>query len=228
LNKIVFAITLTGLISVLGLSPVAVLGQTGTATGNIEHVWKLVEILDFENTVGWEVQNSDTFWKWDHSYGQGNFSSKIWHKDDKTYIAYGAVASWSAPPEIIKGGEKLSLTVNLSETENTDKWNTSAAATWADFASPALGFSSRGQIPFTNTNGETEISINGANKSSASGNFTATAPAGIPGQRIAIRQIYYMGTSMATYFVYEWQPYQTRKPSRKLSLLQHFPLQRQL
>jgi hypothetical protein len=205
MKRIVFVVALLLLTSLFCLSPLAVAGQSAANTSQVEYIWKLVETVDYENKEGWDVQNTDTYWKWDHNYAPGNFKARIWHKDDKDYIAYGSVASWSAPPQVIKAGEKVTLTVSLSETENTHQNSASAAATWADFAAPTLGYGSRGQIPFANAGNETDISINGANKSSASDTFTALAPAGSSGQRIAIRQIYYMGTSMATYYVYEWQ-----------------------
>lgn len=182
-----------------------------------EGTWKLVEVIDYENKAGWVAQNAGGYWKFEHSYGQGSYSAKVWHKSDKDYFAYGAKAVWSKPPGVIRVGEKVSLTVSLSETENTHKWNTSAASSWADFAPPSRGLGARGDVPFANAAGLTDLSINGAATSSASDTFVAVAPEGREGSRVALRLTYFMGTSMATYYVYEWQssqaPASAAKPS---------------
>lgn len=187
--------------------------EIGTASSKVtieaatpkEYVWKFVEIVDVENKEAWDLQNTDTYYKFDHSYGQGNFSSRVWHQDKDLYVAYGAKAVWSVPPKIIKAGEKVTLTVTLSETENTHKNSASGASASADFASPTLGTGSRGRVDFANATGETYAVINGAGPTSDTETLTAIAPAGRVGERIAIRVCYYLGTSMGTYYVYEWQ-----------------------
>jgi hypothetical protein len=169
-----------------------------------QYVWKLIEVLDFDSKAVWEASAND-YWKFEYTYMRGNFGATTWHKDDKDYVAYGAVAVWSVPPKIIRGGEKVTAVVSLSETENTHKNSNSAASAFADFAHPALGLGARGRIDFASASGETAAVINGAGPTSDSKTLTAVAPEGSVGERIAIRMCFYMGASMGTYYVYEWQ-----------------------
>lgn len=168
-------------------------------------IWRLVETVDFENQESWALSETD-YWKFEHTYSQGNYSARIWHQDEETYIAYGAVANWSQPPATIAPGTRITLNASLTETVNTHRWNTSAASTWADFAPPHFAPGTRGYVAFINDEGLDNISINGASSSSASATFTANAPSGAQGDRIALRLVFYMGNTMGTNYVYELQP----------------------
>jgi hypothetical protein len=203
--KRVLAITMAIIISLFYLIPLTAIAQDDTNKSEKAGVWKLVEIVDYENKESWTMPATE-YWQFKHSYGQGNFSATFWHKDEETYIAYGTQASWSQPPSELRAGEKVLLEATLTETENTKNWNAIAASTYADFSHPERGVGTRGDAYFTDVGGVTDISINSATISSASASFTATVPEGAEGSRIALRIQYYMGASMATYYIYEWQP----------------------
>lgn len=202
--KRVIAIAMAAIISLVYLIPLTAIAQADTNTSEKAGVWKLVEIMDFENKESWTVPATE-YWQFKHSYGQGNFSATFWHKDEETYIAYGTQASWSQPPSELRAGEKVLLEATLTETENTKNWNASAASTYADFSHPERGVGTRGDVYFTDAGGATDININSAAISSASASFTATVPEGAEGSRIALRIQYYMGANMATYYIYEWK-----------------------
>jgi hypothetical protein len=210
--KRVLAITMATIISLFYLIPLTAIAQADTNTSEKTGVWKLVEIVDFENKESWTMPTTE-YWQFKHSYGQGNYSATTWHKDEETYIAYGSQASWSQPPSELMAGEKVLLEATLTETENTHKWNTSAASTWVDFSPPERGVGARGDVYFTDAGGATDISINGVANSSASASFTATVPEGAEGSRIALRIQYYMGASMSTYYIYEWQSGKEGEPA---------------
>lgn len=186
---------------VLQTSPVA-------AQDNVEYAWKLVEIIDQKNEDGWALYDGGV-WKFDRKYERGAFYVRVWQQTQDTYFAYGTKAIWSVPPAIIRGGEKVTLTLDMYETENTHKGNTSGSSANADFAPVGLGLGTRGYDLFSNEDGVVDIALNGAAVSAVSETMTGTAPkAGYNGQnRIALRVSYYHGTSFSTYYVYEWQPY---------------------
>lgn len=185
-------------------------GGTGTPDPGKVYVWRLVRIQHLDNQSGWETQDAGAApWHFDWSYGTGSFYARIWLKDAQNSIAWGSKATWGAPPTVIRAGDKVSLPVSLSATENTHQWNTSSAATWAKFCRPELGLGSRGwdDIAFRDAAGADNVAINGAGATSVSETLTAVAPAGKVGATIAIRLEYYMGTSMGTSYIYEWQPF---------------------
>jgi hypothetical protein len=185
-------------------------GGTGTPEPGKVYVWRLVQIQHLDNKAGWEAQHAGAApWNFNWSYGTGSFYARVWLKDDKNYIAFGAKATWSGPPEVIRAGDKVSMSATLSTTENTHQWNTSSAATWAKFCQPGLGLGARGwdDISFKSAAGNDNVAINGAGVTSATETLTAIAPAGKVGARIALRLEYYMGSSMGTSYIYEWQPY---------------------
>lgn len=183
---------------------------SGTASARVkiqspvQYAWKLIEIVDVHNREAWATSPAD-YWQFEHVYSPGNLSATIWHKDDANYVAYGAVAVWSVPPQVIRGGERVTLLVSLSETENTHKNPNSAASAFADFAPPTLALGTRGQIDFADAQGQTAAVVNGAGPTSDERTLTAVAPEGSLGERIAIRVCFYMGASMGTYYVYVWQ-----------------------
>jgi|GEM_PF-3520629 len=186
-------------------------GGTGTADPGKVYVWRLVQIQHLDNQEGWELQDGKTelSWRYNWSYGTGSFYARVWWKDSENHIIWGAKATWSGPPTVIRAGEEVPMSVSLVATENTHKWNTSGAGTYAKFCQPGLGLGSRGwdDIYFRDAAGADSVSINGAGVTSASETLTAIAPAGKVGARIALRLEYYMGTSMGTSYIYEWQPY---------------------
>lgn len=200
-KTISFILLFCMLLSVVQTLPVA-------AQNTVEYAWKLVEIIDQKNEDGWALYDGGV-WKFDRKYERGTFYVRVWQQNQDTYFAYGTKAVWSVPPAIIKGGEKVTLTLDMFETENTHKGNTSGSSANADFAPVGLGLGTRGYDLFSNEDGIVDIALNGATISAVSETMTGTAPkAGYNGEnRIALRVSYHHGTGFATYYVYEWQPY---------------------
>jgi hypothetical protein len=166
--------------------------------------WKLVKVIDFENQAGWTMPESEN-WQFKAQYARGDFTVTVFNKADKSF-KYGARAIWSSPPLVMKPGQKIALTANLAETENTHHSNSSGALASADLAPPDHGWGSRGDVKFLTADGEEGVSINGAHQASASDTFSAVAPVGKEGDQFALRLSFYMGAIMGTSYVYEWVP----------------------
>jgi hypothetical protein len=167
--------------------------------------WKLVEVIDYDNKESWDLSKASGVWGFEYSCAAGSYGARIWDKAGSSGLSYGARAVWSAPPEEMRPGQKISLEVTLSETSNTHRWSTSVASSWADFAPPHRGLGARGDIGFAEVDGRTAVEINGAHKASDSATMTAIVPMGSEGQSIALRLQFYMGNTMGTYYVYKWE-----------------------
>lgn len=203
-SRLASFLALIMLLSLAQMQPGSVLAASTTAPSSGGY-WQRVEVIDFDGQESWDLVNQDSYYKADHSYSQGSFSSRIYHQGDDGYYAFGSQAIWTAPPDRIAGGETITLSVSLSTTENTHQNPNAGAVASADFADPGLGFGSRGRIDFADETGNTYATIYGAGPTSVSLTLSAVAPEGREGERIAIRVSYYPGVTMGTGYVYEWK-----------------------
>ncbi|HKL42790.1 MAG TPA: copper amine oxidase N-terminal domain-containing protein [Clostridia bacterium] len=185
---------------------------TSTTSNKGENAWVLVDVIDYPNNEGWETANASEVYDNKATYKQSNFTVK------KSYIGSSQgtkvngegvklSAIFTGPPEVINEGDEVSLTVNLQASENTLSFYTFSGSAKADFypnvdIDPAMGSGTR----FLDGDGNNNWTIGGTSYSPIQEIIKAKAPSGgNDGDQIVLRQNFYAGVSMATYYVYEWK-----------------------
>lgn len=229
---------LTGLMAVVML--LGVFSLDSPAFANQDYVWKLVEVVDYDQKEAWEQANKHESYNNETFYSQGNYYVKTSYigsggtsrlKDGKSLPqVYGEgvklSCTISAPPETLIPEQDVSLTLTLSASENTQSFYAFDAHASVDFHSnPDIAPNLGGGTKFKNEDGYNEFGI-GENPSpiysyqlkhgdyqALKETITAKAPRiSSQGQKIAIRQGFYRGVSMATYYIYEAQPASSAAP----------------
>jgi len=196
------------LVSSLVLVSFASVSNEGT-TGN---AWVLVNVIDYPNDEAWDVANANKSYDNQVTYKQSNFTVKKSYtgRSQGTKVNGEGVklsAVFTGPPEVIYEDQEVSLTVNLEASENTLSFFTFNGSAKADFypkvdIDPSMGSGTR----FLDGDGNNSWTIGGTSYSPIQETIKAKAPSGKNiGDQIVLRQNFYAGVSMATYYVYEWK-----------------------
>ncbi len=183
-----------------------------------DYVWVLVDVVDYDNAEKWKVTNENPSYQSDYSCSKGSLSVKTtftgkaedWRNPPKKHgEGVKVTASFSKPPERIVPNEEVNISLTVSASDNTLSFFTFGGSANADFDKPDVVPGSRGRsaIQFTNSNGENRFEVGAKNNyGTINETLTATPPAGREeGEQIALRQQFYMGVSMGTYYIYEWR-----------------------
>jgi hypothetical protein len=206
-------------IQVMLMVMILIIGSIGMGTpieSQVENAWVLVRVIDHPNNEGWKSANAHESYDNQVTYNQSNFSVKSTYIGDSqgTKVKGEGVrlsAVFSGAPEIIYKGQEVSLTLNLQASENTLSFFTFSAFASADFypnvdIAPGMGIGTR----FVDTDKNSSWTIGGSYDSTSYNpirkTIKATAPTGSnTGDQIVLRQYFYRGVSMSTYYVYEWK-----------------------
>lgn len=214
---------LVGLMAVVMLLGLISAGSSALAAQ--DYVWKLVEVVDYDQAEAWERANEHESYNNDPFYSQGNYSVKqSYIGPTRTDRIQGEGVKLSGtigtPPETLTSEQDVSLTLTLSATENSLFGYTFSSSANVDFYSdpdiaPNLG---RGTM-FKNKDGYESFEI-GKNPSPSysstlgHGDYKSlqeTITAKVPrisseGQKMVLRQKFVVGgIPMATYYIYEAQ-----------------------
>lgn len=214
---------LVGLMAVVMLLGLISVGSPALAAQ--DYVWKLVEVVDYDQKEGWDQANTHESYNNVPFYSQGNYSVKqSYIGPTRTDRIQGEGVKLSGtigtPPETLTSEQDVSLTLTLSATENTLFGYTFSASANVDFYSdpdiaPNLGSGTK----FKNEDGYESFEI-GKNPSpsysstlghgdykSLQETITAKAPrTSSEGQKMVLRQKFVVGgIPMATYYIYEAQ-----------------------
>lgn len=196
------------LVSSLVLVSFASVSNEGT-TGN---AWVLVNVIDHPNDEAWDVANANESYDNQVTYKQSNFTVKKSYtgRSEGSKVNGEGVklsAVFTGPPKVIYENQEVSLTVNLEASENTLSFFTFKGSAKADFypkvdIDPSMGSGTR----FLDGDGNNSWTIGGTSYSPIQETIKAKAPSGKNiGDQIVLRQNFYAGVSMATYYVYEWK-----------------------
>ena len=227
MKKCITCIIVIVMMNVLSLSVISV------AAEKPEYVWVLVDVVDHDSAERWAVANESTVYQSDYSCSLGNISVKTsyigktedWRNPPrKQGEGVRITAAFSKPPERLYAGEEVNISVTVSASDNTLSFFTFSGYASANFDKPDLlpGSISRGAIRFTDGDGKIQFDVGAKNNyETFKGTFTAKPPAGSEeGEQLALRQQFYMGIGMGTYYIYEWRDadYQPiRKPQKNTS-----------
>ncbi len=202
------AIILAVMLCLLCLHPLAAAAQTGPSADDAQGAWHLVEIVDYENKEA--AQKKDGEMQYDFRYARRQFQGKKSITIGQYDNIFGAKASWSEPPDVIRGGEMVTLQGEIAVTEDTYCVNIGGqASSRVLFTNPDWGPTS--YVPLAGFYKQDDT-LDGLYVSSEgilteAGTFTAEAPRGREdGERIALRFLFsFSGEYMATDYVYEWR-----------------------
>ena len=216
---------------------IGILGTKMPVEAQTENAWVLVDVVDYPNDEGWKQANTSVAYNSQVTYKPSNFSVK------STYIGptqgsringegIRLSATFSTPPEVIYKDQEVSLTLNMKATENTLSFYTFYGSAKADFyrdvnIMPNLGVGTS----FTDEDRESSWGLDiHRNYEPVQKTIKAKAPTGHKtGDQMVLRQIYYQGIPMATYYVYEWKapvvskPVDPPKPSKPTSDFRDLP-----
>lgn len=196
-----------------------------TATGAQEpdYAWVLVDVVNHDSAEKWELENQHEAYNTEFSCSTGTFSAKKtfigksedWRNPPKKHgEAVRVTATFSKPPERIAPDEEVTLSVTVSASENSLSFYTFGASVSANFDSPDLATASmsRSAVRFLTSDEENKYEVGANNQyKTIEGIFKAKAPRGRnEGEQIAVRQLFYMGVSMGTYYIYEWRGTETK------------------
>lgn len=197
-----------------------------------DYAWVLVDVIDYDSAEAWAVANESPVYQNDYSCSQGSMSVKRtyigktddWYNPPKKYgEGVRVTANFSSPPEKLSPGEEVNISLNISASDNTLSFFTFGGFAGADFDKPEIepGARHRDATLFADKDGETSFNVDATNNyGTINETLTATVPRGREeGEQIALRQKFYMGLSMGTYYIYEWQgtDYQpVKKPQQNM------------
>lgn len=183
-----------------------------------DHAWILVDVVDYDNAEKWRVSNESPYYQSDYSCSQGTMSVKtnyIGETEDwkvpprKQGEGVRVTASFSSPAQKLYPGEEVKITLSMSASDNTLSYFAFGGSANADFDNPETmtGFRGPSSIQFTNADSKSSFAVDAKNNySTINETLTAIAPAGkADGEQLALRQNFYMGNSMSTYYIYEWR-----------------------
>ncbi len=207
------------------------LGIGAPAMAQSDNAWVLVDVVDYPSNEAWDQANKSEVYNNKATYDRSKFSVKTVYTGPSQGSKVNGEgvklhASFSTPPKTIYKDQEVALTLTLSATENTLSYYTFYASGSADFYSkidtaPNYG---KGTV-FLDTDKNESWTIGGTYDKSSYNTIQKTikakAPAGQKtGDQMALRQVFYRGVPMATYYVYEWKalggttPVVPTKPSK--------------
>lgn len=195
-------------------------------TGGDEYAWVFLESIVFDGKAQIDSTNAGGSYSASGTANPGSYSYtwKYLGKADDYYDpdlleGEGATITGtnSQPPAIIKGGDVVSLTLNISIGDNKLSYFTANGAISADIDEfdIAAGMTTNAYEDFMNTDKKSSFTVDTyktVQRTSDGGTVTATMPSGSepeePGkyQKIAIRVQFSSSAIMGTNYVYEWKP----------------------
>lgn len=222
---------------------VLIIGSAGVGMpveAQAENAWVLIDVVDYPSDEAWELANEHVSYNTKVTYSPSKFSAKTTYigRTEGTKINGEGVKLWadfSVPPEVIYKDQEVSLTVNLKATENTLSFFTFSATVGADFHRTLdIGPNFGGGTYFYDSDGNRSWGIGGANNPEGYNSIKKTIKAKAPtgqkiGDRIVLRQTFYRGVSMGTYYIYEWKvpsgktPNTPSSPSNQTSAFTDLP-----
>ena len=181
------------------------------------YAWVLVEVKNYPNEAGWATANAHISYTYEASCAQGSYSAKTIYdgQGDESYSppkvpgeALAAQAQWSAAPATINPTAGLTLDLTISVTEDTQSFFSFKASTKAYFDQADIepGSATGGAVDLTNADGEYFFEVGRTNPSYTETLSAQPRSGSGSGDRIALLTTFYMGVSMGTGYVYEWQP----------------------
>lgn len=189
-----------------------------------ENAWVLIDVVDYPEKEAWKLANEHVAYNTDVTYSPSSFSAKTIYTgrtEGKKVNGEGVklLADFSVPPKVIYKGQEVSLTLNLKATENTLSFYTFHGSAGADFHRTIdIGPNYGGGTYFKDVDGNHHWGIGGSYDSTSYNPIQKTIKAKAPigqktGDKMVLRQTFYRGVSMGTYYVYEWKaPAATPKP----------------
>ncbi len=198
----------------------AILGKLIPIEAQTENAWVLVEVVDYPEVEGWKQANKHESYNNDVTYNPSSFSVKttyIGRSEGQKVKGEGIrlSATFSIPPQIIYKDEEVSLSLNMQATENTLSFFGFSSSAKADFyrdvnIKPNMGAGTR----FIDADKKHYWSLDThSNYKTIEKTIKAKAPTGYKtGDQMVLRQIYFQGVPLATYYVYEWKALGENKP----------------
>jgi hypothetical protein len=192
------------------------LGIGAPAAAQSDNAWVLVDVVDYPSDEAWAQANKSEAYNNKVTYAKSKFSVKTIYTgaSQGTKVNGEGVklhASFTTPPKTIYKDQEVALTLTLSATENTLSYYTFYGQGSADFYSKVDTAPNYGKgTMFLDTDRNDRWTIGGTYDKSSYNTIQKTikakAPAGQKtGDQMALRQVFYRGVPMATYYVYEWK-----------------------
>lgn len=182
--------------------------------------WILIDTVTYDGKENVEATNKNGIYEASSSSAPGNYSY-TWRYLGDTDDYYDpdklngenstSICTFTVPPPTIKGGQEVTLSLNLGFGAQMLSYYTDNASASADFDKWDVepGFGTRDSIAFKNKDGKSHFKIDTyatVNILSVSETITATAPMGLEeGDKIALRTIF-NGAQQGTSYIYEWKP----------------------
>lgn len=191
--------------------------SASTSADKSKYVWVLVDTEDYEQSEFYDDNEGSEF-IYSFNYQHGSYEGKKVFDGESRQIfdeefihgeTYGARCDYNIPPEKFAPGEKITLSIDLRETENTLSGWSGLASFWASFTSEEVVFSgtSSEDIKFMNDGGDYGHELNTEEGiASINTEVSAEAPNGKKGDRIVLRTKLNMGfLAIGTRYIYELQ-----------------------
>lgn len=183
-----------------------------------QYAWILINTVNYDNEDKWAVANENESYNNEYSCSTGQYSVKTiytgrtedWRNPPKIYgEAIRLSADFTGVPEKIIPGEEVTITINMTASENSLSYFGFSASATVDFDRYDLGPGSRtqGAILFKDKDGQHHFEIT---LQEGYMDVTATVSGKLgsgkeEGELIALRYHFYRGISMGTNYVYQWQ-----------------------
>lgn len=188
-----------------------------------QYAWVLINTVNYDNEEKWTVANEHESYHNEYSCTTGQYSVKTtytgrtedWRNPP---IIYGEAirlsADFTGVPEKIIPGEEVTITINMTASENSLSYFGFSATATVDFDRYDLGPGSRtqGATLFKDKDGQYHFEIS-LQKGYEDVTATVSAKLGTgreEGELIALRHHFYQGVSMGTNYVYQWQKVSTQ------------------
>ncbi len=188
--------------------------EESASTGEGEYAWVLSknDIIDEDAKAYIEQKNKDYEGVYFNtvSYGRGEYShtwTYVGPTDDyydppmENGETISFEGSFSSPPEVIKGGEEISITVSLAPSGMKLSYFTGSGYVKAHYSKNNSAWRD-----FVNEDGKPSFrSYSKNNYESFNETVSATMPSGGEGSTLEIEYVFSSGPKMATTYVYKWQ-----------------------
>lgn len=170
------------------------------------YAWVLTDTIPVYDTSSWDQMMKSPVYDYEPKYSPGSYSVKtIYEGESDNYYnppyvhgeALTVEAAWSKPPQVIKGGDNVSLTVKIGATSNT--------LSAYKFSGSTRAFLNNSNM--TNKDGKYHYECKfGNNYATLSDTVSAKAPSGAKaGDKMTIELSFFSSNSMGHKFVYTWK-----------------------
>ena len=207
-NKLLLIVSLCMLLLII--APVSAEGNEQEEKS--EYAWVFIEANDYENADKWAASDAHESYIVKHSYARGVYTASTTYEGDDPYDqgrsgTLSVKAVFSGVPQIIYPNEPVTLKFTFDTLEDSVVALSFSAYASANFDQWDIkpGGITRGAISFKNEKGEDSFKIVGQSSVSYSETLTASLGQGSEDSKIALRLGFYMGVSMGTNYVYQWE-----------------------